>query len=253
LAGALAASKLHIPVVHVEAGLRSFNRQMPEEINRVVADHLSDLLYCPSDTAVTNLATEGIRRGVHLVGDVMLDVLNWAKERADASGSKVLNRLELKEGRYLLATVHRSENTDDPERFAGILEALNALDEAVIFPVHPRTLKVINNGGRHALGQHVRLIEPLGYFDMVSLSRSARAILTDSGGLQKEAYWLGVPCITLRDETEWVETVKAGWNTLAGASSEKILQTVRSLTPPASRAPLYGEGCVAEKCVDLLG
>src|SRR5882762_9684718 len=131
LAGALAASKLHIPVVHVEAGLRSFNRQMPEEINRVVADHLSDLLYCPSDTAVTNLAAEGITRGVHLVGDVMLDVLNWAKERAGATGSKVLDRLELKEGKYLLATVHRSENTDDQERLAGILEALNALDEAV--------------------------------------------------------------------------------------------------------------------------
>jgi len=253
LAGALAASKLHIPVVHVEAGLRSFNRQMPEEINRVVADHLSDLLYCPSATAVTNLAAEGITRGVHLVGDVMLDVLNWAKERADAAVPGVLSRLELKEREYLLATVHRSENTDNQDRLAGILKALNALEEPVIFPVHPRTLKVINNGGKQALGPHVRLIEPLGYFDMVSLSRSARLILTDSGGLQKEAYWLGVPCITLRDETEWVETVTAGWNILAGANSEKILQTVRSLAPPASRAPLYGEGVVAEKCVDLLG
>jgi UDP-N-acetylglucosamine 2-epimerase len=253
LAGALAASKLHIPVVHVEAGLRSFNRQMPEEINRVVADHLSDLLFCPSNTAVTNLAAEGITRGVHLVGDVMMDVLNWAKERAEANGSEVLNRLELKEGKYLLATVHRSENTDDPERLSGILKALNALEEPVVFPVHPRTRKVINNGGDHRLGSHVRLLEPLGYFDMVSLSRSARLILTDSGGLQKEAYWLGVPCITLRDETEWVETVEAGWNTLAGADSERILQTVRSVAQPPSHAPLYGEGCVAAKCVDLLG
>jgi len=226
---------------------------MPEEINRVVADHLSDLLFCPSHTAVTNLATEGITRGVHLVGDVMLDVLNWAKERADTARPGVLNRLELTERKYLLATVHRSENTDDQERLAGILKALNALDEVVIFPVHPRTLKVINHGGKPTLGPHVRLIEPLGYFEMVSLSRSARLILTDSGGLQKEAYWLGVPCITLRDETEWVETVTAGWNTLAGANSERILQTVRSLAPPQSRAPLYGEGCVAEKCVDLLG
>ena len=253
LAGTLAASKLHIPVVHVEAGLRSFNRKMPEEINRVVADHLSDLLYCPSDTAVTNLAAEGITRGVHLVGDVMLDVLNWARERAEAAVPGILNRLELKERKYVLATVHRSENTDDQERLAGILKALNALDETVVFPVHPRTLKVINNGGKHTLGPHVRLVEPLGYFDMVSLSRSARLILTDSGGLQKEAYWLGVPCITLRDETEWVETVAAGWNTLTGADSGKILQTVRSLAPPASRGPLYGEGCVADKCVDLLG
>jgi len=252
MAGALAASKLHMPVVHVEAGLRSFNRQMPEEINRVVTDHLSDLLYCPSNTAVTNLATEGITRGVHLVGDVMLDVLNWAKEAAETAVQPILNDLKLQEREYLLATVHRSENTDDEERLAGILKALNGLDEAVVFPVHPRTRKVINNCGKHTLGPHVRLTEPLSYFDMVSLSRSARLILTDSGGLQKEAYWLGVPCITLRDETEWVETVTSGWNTLAGANAEKILQAVRSFAPPASRAPLYGEGCVAEKCLDLL-
>lgn len=253
LAGALAASKLHLPVVHVESGLRSYNRQMPEEINRVVADHLSDLLFCPSEVAVKNLAAEGITRGVHIVGDVMKDVLTWAKERADAGAAEFLGRMGLKEQKYLVATVHRSENTDDPERLGGILKALNALDEPVIFPAHPRTLKVINNGGGHRLGSHVRVVEPLGYFEMVSLSRSARLILTDSGGLQKEAYWLGVPCVTLRDETEWVETVNSGWNTLTGANTDKIVQTVRSSARPAARAPLYGEGCVSARCVDLLG
>ena len=252
LAGALAASKLHLPVVHVEAGLRSFNRRMPEEINRVVADHLSDLLFCPSRTAVTNLAAEGITRGVHLVGDVMLDVLTWAKARANGKPPEILTRLDLGERRYLLATVHRSENTDDGRRLADILTALNALDEVVVFPVHPRTRKAIERAGENRLGPHVRLVEPLGYFDMVGLSRHARLILTDSGGLQKEAYWLGVPCVTLRHETEWVETVTAGWNTLAGSDPEKILQAVRSFAPPASRPPLYGEGCVSARCVELL-
>ena len=253
LAGALAASKLHLPLLHVEAGLRSFNQRMPEEINRVVADRLSDLLFCPSETAVVNLRAEGITRGVHIVGDVMQDVLNWAKERADAGAAGFMDRMGLKERQYLVATVHRSENTDDPERLEGILKALNALDEPVIFPAHPRTLKVIHNGRAHRLGSHVRLVEPLGYFEMVSLSRSARLILTDSGGLQKEAYWLGVPCVTLRDETEWVETVESGWNTLTGANTDKIVRTVRSFVNPASRAPLYGEGCVSAMCVKLIG
>ena len=253
LAGALAASKLHIPVVHVESGLRSYNRQMPEEINRVVADHLSDLLFCPSDVAVKNLAAEGITRGVHIVGDVMQDVLTLAKERAEANAGEFLGGMGLKEQKYIVATVHRSENTDDPARLGGIINALNALEEPVIFPAHPRTVKVINNGHGFKLAPHVRVVEPLGYFEMVSLSRSARMILTDSGGLQKEAYWLGVPCITLRDETEWVETVNSGWNTLTGANTDKIVQTVRLSARPAVRASLYGEGCVSKRCVDLLG
>jgi UDP-GlcNAc3NAcA epimerase len=252
LAGALAASKLHIPIVHVEAGLRSFNRRMPEEINRVVADQLSDLLLCPSRTAVSNLADEGITKGVHVVGDVMLDVLNWAKERTCAQPNGILSRLKLKQQQYLVTTVHRSENTDDHTRLSAILKALNALEEPVVFPVHPRTRKVIDSDGQYQLRPHVRLIEPLGYFDMVALSHSARLILTDSGGLQKEAYWLGVPCITLREETEWVETVDAGWNTLAGSDTEKIVHIVRSFAAPKNRPPLYGEGSVAEKCVALL-
>jgi UDP-GlcNAc3NAcA epimerase len=251
LAGAVAASKLLIPVVHVEAGLRSFNRRMPEEINRVVADHLSDLLLCPSGTAVTNLAAEGISKNVHLVGDVMLDVLNWAKQRAESKSAEVLGRLGVTKGQYLLVTLHRGENTDNPERLSSILKALNALDEQIIFPVHPRARKVIEEGAFRML-PHVQMVEPLGYFDMVAVAAAARMILTDSGGLQKEAYWLGVPCVTLRDETEWVETVTAGWNTLAGSDFERIVQAVHKFVPMNSQKALYGDGCVAARCVRLM-
>ncbi|MDW8234486.1 MAG: UDP-N-acetylglucosamine 2-epimerase (non-hydrolyzing), partial [Roseiflexaceae bacterium] len=212
LAGALAAAKLHIPVAHVEAGLRSFNRAMPEEINRVLTDHISDLLLCPSETAVENLAREGITRGVVLIGDVMADALRLAVERADDS---VLESSGVQQGSYALATVHRAENTDDPLRLQGILTGLTLLDMPVIFPAHPRARRAIA-----ALGwtppAHMRLIDPVGYLNMIALMRGARVVLTDSGGVQKEAYWLGVPCVTLRDETEWVETVTCGWNTLAG-------------------------------------
>ena len=256
LAGALAAAKLHIRVAHIEAGLRSFNRAMPEEINRVVADHLSDLLLCPGQTAVDNLAAEGIRRGAHIVGDVMADALAFAVERtrsrSDASPT-VLARLGLVERGYLLATVHRAENTDDAGRLRNILAALDTLAacEPVIFPVHPRTHKAIEGLDPSPVSQ-VRLVEPVGYLDMVMLEQSARMILTDSGGMQKEAYWLGVPCITLRDETEWVETVQMGWNVLAGADIEKIIRAVRLFAMPGHRPPLYGEGQVAARCVALL-
>ncbi len=251
LAGALAASKLSVPVAHVEAGLRSFNRRMPEEINRVVADHLSDLLLCPSDTAVRNLASEGIARNVHLVGDVMLDVLNWAVQRLTVEPSEIRERLGLTKERYLLATVHRSENTDDFARLSQIVHALNSLDEPVMFPVHPRAKKVISDA-RCRIEPHVRLIDPVGYLDMVALTSAARMVLTDSGGLQKEAYWLGVPCLTMRDETEWVETVEAGWNTLVGSDSARIIAAVHSFAPHGSRPVLYGDGFAAVKCVDLL-
>ncbi len=251
LAGALAAVKLGIPVAHVEAGLRSFNRAMPEEINRVVADHLSVLLLCPSQTAVDNLAAEGIRRGVRLVGDVMADALAVAAARAH-SHSAVLTRLGIREGGYVLATVHRAENTDDPSRLGDILRALDALGEPVLFPVHPRTRKAIEALGHRPAG-NVRYLEPVGYLDMVRLEQSARLILTDSGGVQKEAYWLGVPCLTLREETEWVETVQAGWNVLVGTDPVRIQHTARSLLPPAARPPLYGDGRAAERCVLALG
>jgi len=251
LAGALAAAKLSVPVAHIEAGLRSFNRRMPEEVNRVVADHLSDLLLCPSDTSVKNLAAEGISERVHLVGDVMLDVLIWARERIEMRPPDICRRLGVGEKSYVLATVHRSENTDDWSRLRRILNAFNALGEPVIFPVHPRTRRVIA-AADYRLEPHVRAIDPVGYVEMVALASSARLILTDSGGLQKEAYWLGVPCVTLRDETEWVETVQEGWNTLVGADSEKIVETVRSFAPLDSRPVLYGDGQAAVRCGALL-
>jgi UDP-N-acetylglucosamine 2-epimerase len=251
LAGALAASKLRMPVVHVEAGLRSFNRAMPEEVNRVLTDHVSDLLFCPSQTAVDNLASEGIKEDVHLVGDVMLDVLKWASARVNGRGHEAMKRASVSEKKYLLATVHRSENTDDPSRLSAILEAFNAIEEDVVFPVHPRTRKVIKEQ-QQTVGANIRLVEPLGYFDMVAMSKGARLILTDSGGLQKEAYWLGVPCVTLRDQTEWVETVESGWNILAGAQREKIVEAVRAFAPPSERPALYGVECVSGKCVDII-
>jgi len=213
LAGALAAAKLHIPIAHVEAGLRSFNRRMPEEINRVLADRLSALLFCPTRTAVENLAAEGIREGVHVVGDVMHDVTLAMTSRAEQR-SRVLETLGLAPGSYAVATLHRAENTDDPERFTRIMAWLEdaAREAPVVMPVHPRTRKVMASRGIAPAG--LRLIEPLGYLDMTRLVHNARAIYTDSGGLQKEAYFHRVPCVTLREETEWVETVAAGWNRL---------------------------------------
>jgi UDP-GlcNAc3NAcA epimerase len=213
VAGALAAAKLHIPVAHVEAGLRSFNRRMPEEINRVVADHVSDMLFCPTSTAVQNLANEGITHGVHMVGDVMYDTTLTAVARAK-DRSLILTVLGLKAKSYAVATIHRAENTDDPQRFSQVIAWLEAAaaDRVVILPTHPRTRKLLEAQGITLKG--VRLIEPLGYLDMAWLAHNAAAIFTDSGGLQKEAYFHRVPCVTLRDETEWVETIEAGWNRL---------------------------------------
>jgi UDP-N-acetylglucosamine 2-epimerase len=262
LAGALAAAKLHIRVAHVEAGLRSFNRRMPEEINRVVADQLSDLLLVPSQTAVDNLAAEGMTRGIHIVGDVMADALALAVERS-RDRPDLLAQLGIDGQGYLLATIHRAENTDSLPRLKSILAALEDLDEPVVFPVHPRTRKVLETihpkyaastslqGPRTGTG-NLKLIEPVGYLDMVRLEQSARMILTDSGGIQKEAYWLRVPCVTLRDETEWVETVQAGWNVIAAADSARIIQAVRAFKPPAGHPPLYGDGHAAERIAALL-
>jgi UDP-N-acetylglucosamine 2-epimerase len=247
LAGALAAAKLHVRVAHVEAGLRSYNRAMPEELNRVVADHLSTLLFCPGDNAAANLAREGITSGVHVVGDVMADALAAAKEKAE-SRSAVLERLGVKEKQYCLATVHRAENTDDCGRLANILAALGSLGEPVVFPMHPRTRAAIELFGLPMPAAPVIVSEPLGYLDTVALGINARVILTDSGGMQKEAYWLGVPCVTLRDETEWVETVKAGWNTIAGADKARIAEAVRASSVPSSRPPLYGSAGAAVCC-----
>lgn len=250
LAAGLAASKLGLPVAHVEAGLRSFNRAMPEEINRVLVDHLSTMLLCPSQTAVENLAAEGIRQGIHVVGDVMLDALLHARDCA-AVRSDVLPRLGVRAGAYVVATVHRAENTDEPARLFDILKALGASDVPVVFPVHPRTRQVLERTS-YALPASMRLSMPLGYLDMVALVASARAVVTDSGGLQKEAYWLGVPCITVRTETEWVETVHAGWNRVVGTDAGAIASALAAVERPAARPPLYGEPGAAERCVRVL-
>lgn len=232
VAGALAAVKLHVPVAHVEAGLRSFNRRMPEEINRVVTDQVSTLLLCPTDRAVDNLRREGVTQGVHLVGDVMYDALLDNVERAQST-STVLERLGLSPQDYLLATVHRAENTDRLERLEGIMSALNLLADSgrvVVFPVHPRTRKQLGTLC-FTPSPRLLLIEPVSYLDMVRLEGMAHAIVTDSGGIQKEAWWLRVPCITLREETEWVETVASGWNCLVGAIAERIVSAVFAAKP----------------------
>ena len=211
LAGALAAAKLCIPVAHVEAGLRSFNRRMPEEINRVVTDHLSSLLFCPTETSVNNLAREGITEGVHLVGDVMYDALLLNSRRAEEK-SKILEALRLQPKSYFLATVHRAENTDDPRRLAAIVKAFEMISDifTVVWPVHPRTRKVLESYGLRKNGQSFSILDPVSYLDMLCLEKDAKGILTDSGGVQKEAYWLKVPCITLREESEWIETLQYG-------------------------------------------
>jgi UDP-N-acetylglucosamine 2-epimerase len=246
LAGAVAASKLRVPLAHVEAGQRSFNRCMPEEINRVLTDHASHLLLCSTPKAVENLLAEGIHSHVHMVGDVMIDALAWSLQRSQPPGA--CTRLGLEPGGYLLATVHRAENTDDPARLRAILVALDELDEPVVFPVHPRTRKAIESLD-WTPGPRLRLVEPVGYRDMIELERDTRLLLTDSGGMQKEAYFLRVPCVILRNETEWVEVVDAGWAVLAGADRERIGSAVRSLRPPAAHAPLHGDGHAAERCV----
>lgn len=256
LAGALAAVKLHIPVAHVEAGLRSFNRSMPEEHNRVLTDHCADLLLCPTKSAMAWLAQEGLTKGVHLVGDVMYDAVLHNKDLA-AQRSDILARLEISPKAYLLATIHRPYNTDDPERLRSILMAFTEIDETVIFLAHPRTQKQIQKFGLANLfskqTSNVKLLDPIGYLEMLALETNARIILTDSGGVQKEAYFLAVPCLTLRPETEWIETVEAGWNMVVDAKLEKIRQGVEDHKwPDQPPNPVFGDGHAAEKISRLL-
>ena len=253
LAGALAASKLHVPVAHVEAGLRSFNRRMPEEINRIVADVLSGLLMCPTDTAVQNLSREGVTKNVLQVGDVMYDSVLYNVGLARES-SQVLARLGLRGKGYYLATVHRAENTDDPKRLAGILEAFAKVRYPIVLPLHPRTRKTLG-AKLEKLGGNVKVIDPVPYLDMLMLEESARMILTDSGGVQKEAYWFDLPCVTLRDETEWVELVNVGCNKIVGADCGAIVSAVESFEANGAQLPadrprdLYGDGRSAELIV----
>lgn len=255
LAGALAAVKLHVPVAHVEAGLRSFNRAMPEEHNRVLTDHCADLLCCPTQTAVDLLAREGITRGVHLVGDVMVDALRSHAAIA-RNRSSILHSLGLAHRGYLLATVHRPYNTDVPENLRAILAAFadiyRATGQPVVLPLHPRTRRIADEMDLH-LPTGVRPIDPVGYIDMLALEQSAQLILTDSGGIQKEAYCLAVPCITLRPETEWIETVEAGWNVLTHADRVAIVHAAIDRTwPTGEPPPVFGDGHAAERIVTLL-
>ena len=249
LAGALAATKLRVPVAHVEAGLRSFDRTMPEELNRVLVDRVSSLLFAPSDTAVGNLQAEGISEGVHQVGDVMLDanlrLAPIARER-----SRALELAGVEAGAYALATVHREANTRQPA-LGRIVEALNAVEEALVFPLHPRTAGAIEGHGLRLAG-HVHPHPPAGYLDFAALASQARVILTDSGGVQKEAYWYEVPCITLRDSTEWVETVETGWNRLVGTDPDAIVAAAREAAPGPEHPPLYGNGHAADLIADVL-
>lgn len=250
LAGALAASKLHIPVAHVEAGLRSFNMRMPEEINRILSDRVSTLLLCPTQIAVQNLSREGLTTGVHNVGDVMYDAALFYRERATQLSS-IKARLNLEDRGFALATCHRAENTDDPQRLSEIMSALAEISAElpVVLPLHPRTRKLLDDHGLAHYLKSLIVVEPLAFLDMIALEQSARIILTDSGGVQKEAFFYGVPCLTMRDETEWVETVDLGWNTLVGASREKIIEGFRqlkSVNQQILERP-YGDGTASEE------
>jgi len=250
LAGALAAAKLHLPIAHVEAGLRSFNREMPEEINRIPADEISTLLFCPTATAVDNLRREGVTSGVFLTGDVMLDALMRYREKP-SGGPALLQSLNLNPGGYRLLTIHRAGNTDSVSNLGSLLAALGESGTPIVFPVHPRTRGRISEAGL-AVAKNIRCIDPVGYLEMLFLERNADLILTDSGGIQKEAYIFGVPCVTLREETEWVETVAAGWNTLAGTAPETILSALLRSRPKSERPKIFGSGTSSALITDIL-
>jgi UDP-GlcNAc3NAcA epimerase len=258
LAGALAAAKLHIPVAHVEAGLRSFNMKMPEEVNRIISDRVSSLLFCPTSAAVLNLAAEGISDNVHNVGDVMYDVALFYRNKA-REHSTALSRFGLVPKGFALATCHRAENTNDPDRLRGILVGLAQVAALmpVVLPLHPRTRKLVADHGLGEWLNRLTITDPLPFLDMVALEQAAALVLTDSGGVQKEAFFYEVPCITMRDETEWVETVDAGWNCLVSSDANRIVQAAEeALSGRVARHAVtpYGDGHASEKIVaHLLG
>jgi UDP-GlcNAc3NAcA epimerase len=249
IAAALVAAKLHVPVAHVEAGLRSFDRRMPEELNRVVTDHLASMLFCPTDVAARNLAAEGVEQGVHVVGDVMVDAARLfgpvADRLRDPGAAYGVER-----GGYALATVHRDHNTRQPS-LGRIVEALSSLDEPLLLPLHPRTRAALEAEGL-AFGGSVRVLEPVGYLEFTALLRGARVLVTDSGGAQKEAYLHGVPCVTLRPVTEWVETVDEGWNVLVADDPDAIRSAVGDAAPADRRGDAYGDGHAADRIADRL-
>jgi UDP-N-acetylglucosamine 2-epimerase len=249
LAGALVAAKLNLRVAHVEAGLRSYNRAMPEEVNRVLTDHVSQLLFCPTPVAVANLAKEGIHEGVVMTGDIMMDAVLRNLQRARTE-STVHQRLNLPE-KYAIATIHRPANTDNTAHLGEIVAALNGLEMPVVFAVHPRTRSALN---QFSISENLHLVEPLSALDMLAVLDRAQVAITDSGGLQKEAYIVETPCVTVRTETEWVETVESGWNRLADTRRESILSAVSAAlsSRPTSHPPLYGDGTAAQQMVQAL-
>ncbi|MBI4092660.1 MAG: UDP-N-acetylglucosamine 2-epimerase (non-hydrolyzing) [Candidatus Kerfeldbacteria bacterium] len=249
LAGALAAIKLHLPIAHVEAGMRSFDISMPEENNRIVTDRVSSLLFCASPTAVKNLRAEGITNHVYLVGDNMLDILFANLDRAQMH-SRILRRLKLRPKRFLLITLHRASNTDSLGNLLAIAAALERIAEPMVFPMHPRMETALKVNGLLEQLQRIpslQIVKPVGYLDMIKLMTDARLILTDSGGVQKEAFSLKVPCVTLRHTTEWVETVELGWNRLVGANTKKILQAVKTMRTPRRHRFVYGHGQASKR------
>lgn len=248
LAGALAAEAVGLALAHIEAGLRSFDPRMPEEENRVRTDRRSDLLLCPSATAVANLKQEGITEGVHVVGDLMMDAMEDALGRP---GPDPVQALGLDPGTFAVATIHRAENADDPSRLRAILTGLGDASIPVAFPVHPRTAEVLEREGLRT-PDNVLTVPPLGHSDTVKLIRDARVVATDSGGIQKEAYWLETPCVTMRDSTEWVETVEAGWNLLVGDDAAMIATALRTPVRPSEHPSLYGPPGAAARCVQLV-
>ena len=249
LAGALTAAKLHIPVAHIEAGLRSYDKFMPEEINRLLTDHISQLLFCPTKTAVENLKKEGIKKGIYNVGDIMYDIF---KSKIKNQKSKILQKLELKPKSYLLLTIHRPSNVDNLENLKNILEAIKESNEKIIFPAHPRTKKQLKKLKLKIENWKLKIIAPQGYVDMLCLEKNTKKILTDSGGVQKEAYWSRIPCLTLRKETEWVETVKSGWNKLVNRNKNKIIQTINFFQPQKKQPQYFGSGKASQKILQIL-
>ena len=252
LAGALAAAKLNIPVAHVEAGLRSYDTTMPEELNRVLTDHVSKLLFCPTEVSKENLKREGITKGVHVVGDVMVDALEESRKAAEKH-SKILEQLDLKKGEYQLMTVHRPSNTDFKVNLEGILKAVGDSGVRTVFPAHPRTVKCLKEHGLDgSVPENIMVVKPVGHMDAVWLVANSARVLTDSGGLQKEAYLLGVPCITLRDTTEWVETVNAKWNVLVGADPRRIREAIAGFSPPSYRPKIFGPAGASARIAEAI-
>ncbi|WP_059171913.1 non-hydrolyzing UDP-N-acetylglucosamine 2-epimerase [Bacillus sp. FJAT-27445] len=251
LAGALVAAKLHIPVIHIEAGLRSFNKKMPEEINRIMTDHVSEFLFCPTDTAVENLKSENITRNVFNIGDVMYDAVLYNRAIAEEK-SRILEENGLEKKGYHLITIHRAENTDDVQNMQNILEAFSNIDTVKVWPLHPRTKNKLASYGIDINSiPNLKLIEPVGYLDMLTLVSNANKIITDSGGVQKEAYFMKVPCVTVREQTEWVETLEEDANIIVGTSVARILEAVQKNVTPSYK-DVFGDGMASEKIVEII-